>query len=76
MFGQRGLSAEASFKGHGPAYYGEEGSVRIDVLDELANLAYDYKFTVDPTVEVSAAQSAKILAEGPLGVTVAPAVHP
>ncbi|MBK7774713.1 MAG: RHS repeat-associated core domain-containing protein [Sandaracinaceae bacterium] len=69
MFGDRGLRTEISFLGRVQVRYGTRGSARIDVLDELANIAYDFKFTIRPP-GMSARQISHIQSQGPLGVRV------
>ncbi|WLQ13235.1 FG-GAP-like repeat-containing protein [Hahella aquimaris] len=48
MFGQRGLQTEVSYRGRAQTTYGRKGSVRLDVYDVAARIAYDYKFVTNP----------------------------
>lgn len=64
------MLTESSWKNGSLAkHYGEKGSVRIDVLDVNAGVAYDYKFTVKPN-SLTPAQIQKIKTHGPSGVSV------
>ncbi len=73
MYGDRGLVTESSWLGRNPATYGTKGSVRLDVWDMNSGAVWDYKFGVTP---MSAAQRAKIMTQGPRGITSVTEVYP
>jgi hypothetical protein len=58
------LVTEESWINGGPAYYGEKGSVRLDVRDKVSNDVFDYKFTVNPP-GLSSKQKTRIINNGP-----------
>jgi len=69
LFGQRGLRTEVSFLNGGEVKYGRPGSVRIDVWNVAAKVAYDYKFVRQPP-GLLPGQTQRIQAHGPPGITV------
>lgn len=69
MYGKQGrrFEVEGSWRGGGRIHYGAKGSARIDVLDTRTNIAYDYKFTLNPP-GLSLRQVRHILKNGPFGI--------
>ena len=67
MYGNRGLLSEVSFRGGDPVRYGTRGSIPLDVLDQAAGIAYDYKFVLSPP-GLSLRQISRVQAQGPVGI--------
>ena len=65
----RNCRTEVSFLNRQVERYGRPGSVRIDVWNVAAKVAYDYKFVRQPP-GLLPGQTQRIQAHGPPGITV------
>ena len=71
---QRGLRTKVSYLRGVLSRYGAKNSVRFDVIDDIAMVAYDFKFTLQPML--SARRIAQLLRGGPSWLRGVSAVGP
>ncbi|GAA5130436.1 RHS repeat-associated core domain-containing protein [Luteolibacter yonseiensis] len=68
MYGSRGLQTEVSFLNGNAVNYGTAGSVRLDVFEAATSTAWDYKFTLHPTLSPSRVQ--RIIDNSPVNTVI------
>ena len=77
VYGDRGLKLESTWKDHILQNTRRvKGATRIDVWDSVNNIAYDFKFTINPGNGLKQSQIDKILKHGPAGLKAVKEINP